>query len=73
MGTDGIDRPTDAAGAIIDGKSFEKAEKYNLLPLEYLRNNDSYNFFKGINELIFTGPTGSNVNDIAIIMTVPTK
>ena len=73
LGTDGIDGPTDAAGAIIDGKSVEKAEKKNLSPLEYLRNNDSYNFFKGINELIFTGPTGSNVNDVAIIITMPIK
>lgn len=73
LGTDGIDGPTDAAGVIIDGKSAIEAEKKNLLPLEYLSNNDSYNFFRKINELIFTGPTGSNVNDITIIIIMPIK
>ena len=73
LGTDGIDGPTDAAGAIIDGKSNIRSKEMNLSSSEYLKNNDSYNFLKRINELIFTGPTGSNVNDLAIIIIMPKK
>jgi len=70
IGTDGVDGATDAAGAIIDGQTVRRAEKMNLHVEEYLRNNDSYNFFKPIGDLIFTGPTGTNVNDIMLIVAV---
>lgn len=67
-GTDGIDGPTDAAGAIIDGETVKKARGIGLVPEEYLNNNDSFNFFKKINELFITGPTGTNVMDIQIVV-----
>lgn len=67
IGTDGIDGPTDAAGAIADGKSLLRAKKFGLNNKKMLNNNDSYNFFSKIGDLIITGPTGSNVNDIALV------
>lgn len=67
-GTDGTDGPTDAAGAIVDGKTVEKARTAGLDPQGYLSNNDSYNFFRKIGGLLITGPTGTNVMDIQIIV-----
>lgn len=66
-GTDGTDGPTDAAGAIVDGETVRKAKAIGINPEEYLKNNDSYNFFKKIDEIFITGPTGVNVMDIQII------
>ena len=66
--TDGVDGPTDAAGAIVDGKTLAKAKKMGLSPEKFLAANDSYNFFSKISDLIFTGPTGTNVNDISLIV-----
>lgn len=66
--TDGIDGNSDAAGAIADGFTKKRAEAKGLCPDEYLDNNDSYRFFKNLNDLLFTGPTGTNVMDIQIIM-----
>jgi len=68
LSTDGVDGPTDAAGAIADGKTLARAEKSGLTPEEYLAENDSYRFFSKLDDLIFTGPTGTNVNDISIIV-----
>ncbi len=65
-GTDGTDGPTDAAGAIVDGETVKKARAIGLNPEEYLYSNDSYNFFKKIDGLFITGPTGTNVMDIQI-------
>jgi hydroxypyruvate reductase/glycerate 2-kinase len=67
-GTDGTDGPTDAAGAIVDGKTAETARTEGLDPEGYLNNNDSYNFFKKIDGLFITGPTGTNVMDLQIIV-----
>ncbi len=66
--TDGIDGPTDAAGAIVDGKTLAKAAKLELCPEKYLADNDSYHFFSELGDLIFTGPTGTNVNDVSVII-----
>ncbi len=66
-GTDGTDGPTDAAGAIVDGRTIAKAKSLGLNPGEYLQNNDSYNFFKETDSLLITGPTGTNVMDVQII------
>jgi glycerate 2-kinase len=68
MSTDGVDGPTDAAGAIVDGNTFERAAKLQLNPKDYLAENDSYRFFSKLGDLIFTGPTGTNVNDISLII-----
>lgn len=66
VGTDGIDGPTDAAGAIVDTETIN-SYKSNDLDLEaYLQNNDSYTFFDKINSLVKIGATGTNVADIQI-------
>jgi len=68
LNTDGIDGPTDAAGAIADGKTLARAMKMELTPEEFLAENDSYNFFSKLGDLILTGPTGTNVNDVSVIV-----
>ncbi len=68
VGTDGTDGPTDAAGAMADGTTIERALKLNLDVNEFMRNNDSYNFFKQLGDLIITGPTNTNVMDVRIIL-----
>lgn len=67
-GTDGADGPTDAAGAIVDGHTIPKARDMGLKPGDYLKNNDSYSFFKKTEELVITGPTGTNVMDLYIAL-----
>ncbi len=67
-GTDGTDGPTDAAGAIVDGKTIERGLSRGLDPLEYLENNDSYSFLEKTGDLFITGPTGTNVMDIQIVI-----
>lgn len=67
-GSDGTDGPTDAAGGIIDMEILNKVKKMNLQTSKYLDNNDSYSFLNEINGLIKTGPTGTNVNDIQILL-----
>lgn len=67
-GTDGTDGPTDAAGAICDGKTIQRALQKGLDPKYYLDNNDSYHFFQKLGDLLKTGPTNTNVMDIHLIM-----
>lgn len=67
-GTDGSDGPTDAAGAVADNSSLQRAAKHQLDPLKYLENNDSYNFFDILGDLYKPGPTNTNVMDIRIIL-----
>jgi glycerate 2-kinase len=67
-GTDGTDGPTDAAGAIADGKTAAAARAKGLDPQAYLDNNDSYSFFKAMDGLFITGPTGTNVMDLQIVL-----
>jgi glycerate-2-kinase len=68
LSTDGVDGPTDAAGAIADGKTLARAAKIGVAPEKYLAENDSYHFFAKLEDLIFTGPTGTNVNDVSVII-----
>ncbi len=68
MSTDGVDGPTDAAGAIVDGKTLQRARNLGLSPREFLAKNDSYTFFSRLSDLVFTGPTGTNVCDVAVIV-----
>lgn len=70
LGTDGIDGPTDAAGAIADGMSLTRCIQMKLNPTDYLLRNDSYRYFSRMNDLIFTGPTGTNVNDLFVAVLV---
>ncbi|APT75613.1 glycerate kinase [Marinitoga sp. 1137] len=68
FGTDGTDGPTDAAGGIVNGKTITKIRKKGLDPEIYLENNDTYNGLSEGEALLKTGPTGTNVNDIMILL-----
>ena len=70
VGTDGIDGPTDAAGAWINEKTPSRAGKLGLNPEKYLENNDSYRFFRELGQLIITGPTHTNVMDLRMFLLV---
>ncbi len=73
-GTDGADGPTDAAGAFVDGRTARIAKDFGIDPGDYLENNDSYGFFSRLEALsgirchYKTGPTGTNVMDIQILL-----
>jgi len=67
-GTDGIDGPTDAAGAIVDGATIDKAKEKKLNPKLYLANNDSYHFHEQMGTLLKTGPTGNNLMDVVLVL-----
>ena len=67
-GTDGIDGPTDAAGAIADASTMARVQAIGLDPQAFLAANDSYHFFESLQSLIKTGPTGTNVMDIRILL-----
>ena len=67
LATDGTDGPTDAAGAVATGETVAWARELGLDPEQYLANNDSYHFFEALGELILTGPTNTNVNDLAFV------
>ena len=66
VGSDGTDGPTDAAGGYADGDTIAELESAGLNYRAMLENNDSYHALKAVGGLIFTGPTGTNVNDISI-------
>lgn len=68
-GTDGIDGPTEAAGAFVDSSSRARALRRGLGSTDYLRRNDSFNYFRQIGDLFTVGPTGTNVMDVKIAMT----
>jgi hydroxypyruvate reductase len=68
VGTDGIDGPTDAAGALADSTTLERARAADLVPGRYLADNDAYAFFAALGDLIHTGPTGTNVGDLQVIL-----
>ena len=67
-GTDGTDGPTDAAGGIVDGATVKKGRLKGFSFDEFLMDNDSYNYLKETDGLIITGPTGTNVMDIQILL-----
>jgi glycerate 2-kinase len=69
LATDGEDGPTDAAGAVVTGQSYQRALALGMQPVEYLRRNDSYTFFEALDDLLKPGPTGTNVNDLVYLFT----
>ncbi len=69
-GTDGIDGPTDSAGALSDGDTLKRAINMNLDIKNYISDNNSYNFFKMPGDLIITGPTQTNVMDIRVLIII---
>ena len=68
IGTDGIDGVSEAAGAIADGFTLKRAKDASLDAEAFLRKNDSYTFFSMLNDALLTGRTGTNVNDIAVLL-----
>lgn len=67
-GTDGSDGPTDAAGAVVDGTSLDRARARGLEPRAALRANDSHPFFAALGDLVVTGPTGTNLMDLYVAL-----
>jgi hydroxypyruvate reductase len=72
VGTDGIDGPTDAAGAIVDSTTLARASAAGLDPRTSLAAHDSYPFFERLGDLVITGPTGTNVGDLQVLVCDPT-
>jgi hydroxypyruvate reductase len=68
IGSDGTDGPTDAAGGIVDGRTMSDLRGANLRLDYVLEENDSYTALKKTGRLVMTGPTGTNVNDVSIIL-----
>ena len=67
-GSDGTDGPTDAAGGIVDGGTAEAMRLRGVDPAQALRDNDSYRALQAADALLITGPTGTNVNDVSLIL-----
>ena len=67
-GTDGTDGPTDAAGAMADGETLQRAAALGIDARRALQDNDSYHFFQPLGDLVITGPTGTNVMDVRLML-----
>ncbi|HEU4743889.1 MAG TPA: MOFRL family protein, partial [Anaerolineales bacterium] len=70
LGTDGDDGPTDAAGAVVTGESARRAESFGLETADHLSHNNAYPFFDKLGDLLKTGPTGTNVNDLVFLLAI---
>lgn len=68
VGSDGTDGPTDAAGGYADGKTAVRMRERGISPEEMLDNNDAYHALESVGALIKTGPTGTNVNDVSVLL-----
>jgi hydroxypyruvate reductase len=68
IGTDGIDGPTDAAGAHADNTTVSRARQLSLDPRAYLGDNNAYAFFQALGDLVMTGPTTTNVGDVQMVL-----
>ena len=68
VGSDGTDGPTDAAGGYVDGDTLVELTAKGLDLSAILKDNDAYNGLKAVGGLIITGPTGTNVNDISVLL-----
>ena len=67
LATDGDDGPTDAAGAVVNGETRQRAERFGMAAPAYLSRNDAYSFFESLGDLLKPGYTGTNVNDILFL------
>ena len=67
LATDGTDGPTDATGAFADGQTVTRARALGLDAWSHLENNDAYPFFAALDDLLLTGPTNTNVNDLTFV------
>jgi hydroxypyruvate reductase len=70
LATDGEDGPTDAAGAVVSGESARRAESLGVSAAGCLSRNDAYSFFDALEDLIKTGPSGTNVNDLVFLLAI---
>ena len=68
VGSDGTDGPTDAAGGYVDSQTDAALRAQGLLAADVLKDNDAYHALKAVDGLIMTGPTGTNVNDVAVAL-----
>ena len=68
IGSDGTDGPTDAAGGWVDGSTAGKLRQLGIEIPDVLQRNDAYHALEKVNGLIHTGPTGTNVNDVAVVL-----
>ena len=68
VGSDGTDGPTDAAGGYVDNKTKGILKELGIDIFETLNNNDAYNALKASGGLIITGATGTNVNDVSVLL-----
>ena len=68
IGTDGTDGPTDAAGAVVDGHTVARAQRLSVDLKVALKRHNTYPALKRLNQLIVTGPTGTNVNDLYLLL-----
>lgn len=68
LGTDGIDGPTDAAGAVVDWETVRRGREQGLDPHDHLARHDSYPFLAASGDLVRTGPTGTNVGDVWMVV-----
>ena len=69
VGTDGVDGPTDAAGALVDSTTVDRSKLLGLAPgPTYLAGNDAYTYFDRLGDLVRTGPTGTNVGDLQVVL-----
>ena len=66
IATDGEDGPTDAAGAVVTGETAQRAKRLGMDVADYQSRNDAYTFFENLGDLIRTGPSGTNVNDLIL-------
>jgi glycerate 2-kinase len=73
IGTDGVDGPTDAAGALADSATAARARARGLEPMRYLEANDAWSFFDALGDLVRTGPTGTNVGDVQVALLAPRR
>ena len=68
MGSDGTDGPTDAAGGYVDGGTLTALTAHGLDVAAVLAQNDAYHALAAVDGLLITGPTGTNVNDVAVLL-----
>ena len=68
IGTDGIDGPTDAAGAVVDGTTLDRAVAAGLDPQRHFDDNNTYALFDTLGDLVRTGPTDTNVGDLQVVL-----
>jgi len=66
LATDGVDGPTDAAGAVVSSQTIPQAHALGLDPVSALKHNDAYPLLEAVGALLHTGPTGTNLNDLVV-------